>query len=318
MRVLKFAGIVLLLLVAATAAVAYQKYRNYNQEKFTLDDAARKTTDARAFGGNYVRLGAGVTHYELAGPKDARTVVLVHGFSVPYFIWDPTFDALVAAGFRVLRYDLYGRGWSDRPDVRYDSDLYDQQLVQLLGALDIRNPIDLVGVSMGGPITANYVARHPDGVRRMALYDPAYGKGFTPPWLLRAPLIGDFIMDVQIAPALPASQRDDFVHPERYPEFFAMYTTQMHYKGFRRALLSTIRDFLSQDNTRAFAQVGWSGKPVLLVWGRADRTVPFAVSDAVRQAIPQAEFHAIDDAAHLPFYEHPEIVNPLLIEFLRR
>jgi pimeloyl-ACP methyl ester carboxylesterase len=38
----------------------------------------------------------------------------------------------------------------------------------------------------------------------------------------------------------------------------------------------------------------------------------------LRKAIPQAEFHAIDDAAHVPFYEHPEIVNPMLIEFLKR
>jgi pimeloyl-ACP methyl ester carboxylesterase len=42
------------------------------------------------------------------------------------------------------------------------------------------------------------------------------------------------------------------------------------------------------------------------------------VSNDVRKAVPQAEFHAIDDAAHLPFYEHPEIVNPILVEFLRR
>lgn len=37
----------------------------------------------------------------------------MHGFSVPYYIWEPTFAALVQAGLRVLRYDLYGRGYSD-------------------------------------------------------------------------------------------------------------------------------------------------------------------------------------------------------------
>jgi pimeloyl-ACP methyl ester carboxylesterase len=108
------------------------------------------------------------------------------------------------------------------------------------------------------------------------------------------------------------------VHPERYPDYFAKYSTQMHYKGFRNAILSTIRQFLSQDNAAAFAQVGKSGKPMLLIWGRADQDVPFALSDEVRKAIPQAEFHAIDDAAHVPFYEHPEIVNPMLIKFLKR
>ena len=31
-----------------------------------------------------------------------------------------------------------------------------------------------------------------------------------------------------------------------------------------------------------------------------------------------AEYGAIDDAAHIPHYEHPEIVNPLVVEFLNR
>jgi pimeloyl-ACP methyl ester carboxylesterase len=318
MRLLKILSKFLCLLILAVAAVLFGVYRYYDEEKRALDDLARQSVEASSFGGSYVRLGAGVTHYELAGPKDARTVVLVHGFSVPYFIWDPTFDALTAAGFRVLRYDLYGRGLSDRPDVPYNPDLFDQQLVQLLSALNISEPIDIVGLSMGGPITVNFATRHPASVRKVGLYDPAYGKGSTPPWQLRAPLLGDFVMAVLRAPTMPASQRDDFVHPERYPDYFPKYATQMRYMGFRRAIRSTILNFLTVDNTGAFAQLGKNGTPVLLTWGRADTAVPFAVSDDVRKAIPQAEFHAIDDAAHLPFYEHPEIVNPILIEFLRR
>ena len=306
------------LLMVAAAAVLFGVYHYYDQEKLTLDDAARQSAEARAFGGSYIRLGAGVTHYELAGPKDAPTVVLVHGFSVPYFIWDPVFNALTAAGFRVLRYDLYGRGLSGRPDVRYDPDLFDQQLVQLLGALNISEPINIVGLSMGGPITANFAARHPANVSKVVLFDPAFGRDSPPSWQLRTPLLGDFVMDVQIAPTMADSQREDFVHPERYPDYFAKYKTQMRYKGFRRAILSTRRNFFPADSTAAFAQVGKSGKPVLLIWGRADQTVPFSVSDDVRKAVPQAEFHPIDDAGHVPFYEHPEFVNPILIDFLRR
>jgi pimeloyl-ACP methyl ester carboxylesterase len=318
MRLVKILGKVVAVLSLAAAAVLFGAYRHFDQEKLTLDDPARQSAEARTFGGSYIRLGAGVTHYELAGPKDAPTVVLVHGFSVPYFIWDPTFDALTAAGFRVLRYDLYGRGLSDRPDVRYDPDLFDQQLEQLLGALNINERIDIVGLSMGGPIAANFAARHPASVRKVVLFDPAYGKGSPPPWQIRTPLVGEFVIGAQIAPRMADSQREDFVHPERYSDYFAKYHTQMRYKGFRRAILSTERNFFPVDNTAAFVQLGKSGKPVLLIWGRADQTVPFTLSDAVRGAIPQAEFHPIDDAGHVPFYEHPEIVNPLLIEFLRR
>lgn len=318
MRVLKIFGKLVALMAVLAAAVLFGVYRYYDQEKLKLDDAARQSAETRAFGGSYIRLGAGVTHYELAGPKDAPTVVLVHGFSVPYFVWDPVFEALTAAGFRVLRYDLYGRGLSDRPDARYDPDLFDQQLVQLLAALNISEPMEIVGLSMGGPISANFAARHPASVRKVVLFDPAYGKGSAPSWQLSMPLLGDFIMDVRIAPTMADSQREDFVRPERYSDYFAKYATQMRYKGFRRAILSTRRSFFPVDNTAAYAQLGKSGKPVLLFWGRADQTVPFPVSDDVRKTIPQAEFHPVDDAGHVPFYERPEIVDPILIEFLRR
>ena len=62
----------------------------------------------------------------------------------------------------------------------------------------------------------------------------------------------------------------------------------------------------------------FAGKPVLVVWGKADKDVPFEVSKEVLRAVPQAEFHSIDDAGHVPYYEHPEIVNPMLVSFLKK
>ncbi|MBI2149425.1 MAG: alpha/beta hydrolase, partial [Acidobacteria bacterium] len=86
----------------------------------------------------------GYTHYELGGPADGRPVVLAAGFSVPYYIWDPTFKSLTAAGFRVLRYDYYGRGFSDRPAIPFTDDMYVRQLDELLKAVRMTAPFDLV------------------------------------------------------------------------------------------------------------------------------------------------------------------------------
>ena len=112
-------------------------------ETTALDDPTR-----RQLGGSFIQLSDGYTHYRLEGPVAGPPVVLIHGFSVPLFNWDHTVPDLIQAGFRVLRYDLYGRGLSDRPRTDYTKELFDRQLRELLAALKITTPVDLVGLSM--------------------------------------------------------------------------------------------------------------------------------------------------------------------------
>ncbi len=72
------------------------------------------------------------------------------------------------------------------------------------------------------------------------------------------------------------------------------------------------------DFAAVYARVGRLDLPVALIWGREDKTVPYALSERVRKAIPQAQFHTIERAGHLPHMERADVVNPLLLEFLRR
>jgi pimeloyl-ACP methyl ester carboxylesterase len=89
----------------------------------------------------------------------------------------------------------------------------------------------------------------------------------------------------------------------------------MRYRGFRRAILSTLRNFMAVDPTPLFE--GLHGRDVLLFWGAEDHTLPIATSDRLR-AEYDPEFHRIEDAGHLPHLEQPEVVEPVLIEFLSR
>jgi pimeloyl-ACP methyl ester carboxylesterase len=284
-----------------------------DQEKITLSDTVRLTLP-----GQFVQLPLGVVHYQLAGPDSVPTVVLVHGFSVPYYIWDPTFEALTQAGFRVLRYDLYGRGFSDRPETNYDLDLFVTQLEDLLPALNIQGPVDLVGLSMGGPIVASFANHHPNQVRSLILIDPEVAPVSTRQiFPLNIPLIGEYLMTVYVAPVeLPKTQSDDFYRPEKFPDWEAMYRVQLQYKGFRRAILSTIRLQPGMDSLAEYDFVGRYNLPALLIWGREDKTVSFADMQQLVRLIPGIEYHIIEEAGHIPQFERPEVVNPLLIEFL--
>ncbi len=297
-------------LLAIFAGVAFN-FTRHDLEVAEIDGEIRKSAP-----GDFVKTSAGYVHYEFAGPENGRTVVLIHGFAVPYYLWAGTFETLGAAGFRVLRYDLFGRGLSDRPDVKYDADLFDRQLFELLNALHITGRLDLAGASMGGPILATFACRHPDRVRTLTFFDPGFSHGQRIPAKLKIPLLGEYTMAVDLAPSLPDAQKNDFVHPDRFPDWPDRFRPQMRFKGFRRAILSTLRYYLPADWSKDFACVGQGTAPVLLVWGKADRDVPFETSREVLAAIPRAQFLPVDDSAHVPFLEHPEIVDPAFVNFL--
>lgn len=288
-----------------------------DMETLVLDDTLRASMPDHTF----IRLSDGITHYAWAGPADGPVIVLVHGFAGGAFIWDRQFEALGEAGFRVLRYDLYGRGYSDRPRVRYDADLFDRQLIELLDALHVSGPVDIVGLSMGGAITVHFLDRHPERVRRYALIAPAgfpvevplrYNAVQWPvfgEWLLK--LLGDYTLRRNIARPFQGN-------PEEAAVFVALYTEPMRYKGYKRALLSTLRYNPLLTLRPVYERAGKHGHPGLLIWGDQDHVVPFANHVQLMQAIPHIEFHAVAGADHTVNYEVPDIVNPLLIAFLKQ
>lgn len=300
------------IIIAVVVAGLVVTYNSRNPERATLDDAARRQAPGR-----FVQLSDGTTHYDVAGPEDGQRVVLVHGFSVPYYIWDSTSVALTAAGFRVARYDIYGRGFSDRPDVPYTLDLFDRQLQQLLDSLGWREPVDVVGLSMGGAVSATFAGRHAERTRSLVLIDPVAEPAGPLPAMFRFPLLGPMLWQVLAVPAMPDGQLTDFVEPARWPDWTARYRQQMQYRGFGRALRSTRTALGSVSMDSVYGRAGTSGVPVLLIWGKEDETVPIEQAEIVRRAIPNAQYHPIDSAAHLPHMERGDVVNPLLIGFLR-
>ncbi|MDQ6829450.1 MAG: alpha/beta hydrolase [Gemmatimonadota bacterium] len=300
------------LIVVATILAGAAFYYARNPEREALDDAARAGAP-----GKFVHLADGVTHYEMTGAADARTVVLIHGFSVPYYIWDSTAAALATHGFRVVRLDLFGRGWSDRPDVEYDASLFDRQVTGLLDSLRIAGPVDVMGLSMGGMVAANFAARHPERTRTLTLIDPAAAHSSTP-LMIRVPLVGTYIFQTMAVPTMADGQFGDFAEPKRFPDWADKYRPQMRYRGFGRALRSTGINSARVDPDSLYSSVGKLTMPVLLIWGKLDTTVPFDLSANVRRDIPRAEFHPIEHAAHLPNVERASEVNPIILAFLQR
>jgi pimeloyl-ACP methyl ester carboxylesterase len=296
-----------LLLLVVLVALPFLR----NMERLDLDEAARSAAP-----GQFIELPVGTTHYLLEGPETGPPVVLVHGFSTPSYAWDSTAAALVAGGYRVLRLDQYGRGWSDRPDVTYDADLLSTQVHDLVDAVGFTEPFDLLGMSMGGVVVATFVERWPERVRKVALFDPVHEPMDVS--VLTVPGLGEYVARVYWLPGLAESQMGDFHNPEAFGDWSERYREQMQYRGFGRALVSSARTVLSVDSRSHYEALAAQKPPVLLVWGEQDEKVPFDESSLALRDLLGAELLVVPDAGHVPHVERPEIVNDALLAFLNQ
>lgn len=293
---------VLLFILIALWAVYYFN----NIETKILDDTERKNAT-----GKFVALSAGITHYEEAGTDTAQTVILVHGYSVPVYIWNPVYDNLVKEGFHVIKYDEFGRGYSDRPDVAYTPEIYRQQLLDLIKALKIKTPITLIGLSFGGAVVGDFVVNNPTLVDKIILIDPVYNfskAGY-------GEFVNNYVMNLEHEKRANG-QLEDFKYPQNFPDWAAQYKVQMLYKGFRHSLISTNANYSGKTIKDNYKALNALHKKVLLIWGKEDQTVTFNFSDSLRQLL-DVRFLPVENVGHLPHLEQPTLVNEAIVSFLR-
>lgn len=282
-------------------------------------EAAPLTDEARAQApGAFIELSAGEVHYRWDGPEDGPVIVMVHGFATPNFVFEQNAKALGDAGFRVLRFDHFGRGWSDRPKGPYDIEFYDRALLDLVDGLDLTEPFGLVGLSMGGPIVAEFTARRPERVSRVFLLVPA---GFEIPSqnslganIIKTPIVGDWIyrmFGTSLMRSYYAAERPE----EPANRIAGDPEVQMTYRGYGEALLSTLRHFPMTGREATFEQLSATRVPVFALFGALDETVDVASAEQMRAILPAAEIEVMEDADHnLNFERHGE-VNPKLVEW---
>ncbi|MBW2118587.1 MAG: alpha/beta hydrolase [Deltaproteobacteria bacterium] len=275
-----------------------------------------ETVRAR-LGGTYIKLSDGITHYKLDGPNDGKVVVLVHGGTIPIWTWDKQVKALKDAGYRVLSYDQYGRGYSDRPDLTYDQELYKRQLLELVDKLALTKPFDLIGLSVGGGTSVNFTARYPHRVRKLVMISPLINN-FKVPSFFRIPVFGEFIarlIGVRVIVNRFVSLLEKNPESEKYTKLFVEQTT---YKGFQRSILSMLRNDAVGDYSKAYQIVGKQKRDILLIWGTADTEITKEMIKDIRSFIPHLKFNPVEGVGHGIVCQKPDTVNSLIISFLQQ
>ncbi|MGJ8669613.1 MAG: alpha/beta fold hydrolase [Oceanococcus sp.] len=261
----------------------------------------------------------GQIHYDLQGPEDGAPVILVHGFSTPMWVWDWVPEALAAQGHRVLSFDLFGRGQSDKAKSEDSLDLFHGQIDALRAELGWAGPIDLIGLSMGGAVSTSYAAKPSTQVRRLVLIAPFNAARSVP--ILNVPTLGEFLARYVVVPISKRwGYKRSFNDPDAYftahPAMLERFNSSPQPADYSLALLSSLRNILSLDHIDAYKQVGKLGIPTFLFWGEQDQVVPFEEAPRVRAALGTPRFIEIDGAGHMPHLEQRQIVEPALVQFL--
>ena len=136
--------------------------------------------------GQFLETKHGTTHYVLEGPPDGKLLILQHGLGGNLSVFDKIASKMASQNFRVLRYDLYDRGYSQTDPKRYPIgggiwsgsshpidftlEVYVEQLREVLIQLELENQDMIhIGHSNGGVTGIGYASKYPDKVKGLCL-----------------------------------------------------------------------------------------------------------------------------------------------------
>ena len=272
------------------------------------------TNERHGAPGDFARLSQGVTHYRWAGPARGPVAVVIHGLASPMQSMDAVADGLGALGYRVLLYDLYGRGLSDAPEGRQNRAFFLRQLKDLLAFHDLREEVTLVGYSMGGSIATAYAAENPYMIKRVILFATTgidVNETRFARFCRRVPLLGDWwhalFAHGRIKRAIPQrgqnKEIDNVLRAQR---------RELTRRGYLPGILSSRRGMLAEVQEEEHRQLGRKGIPVIAIWAENDSIIPLTSLGKLAEWNRTARHEVVEHADHgLPYTHGRELIEAL-------
>ena len=205
----------------------------------------------------FVELTNGLTAYREFGSKNNTPIVIIHGGTLPSEGYSEFCQRLSELNYWVICYDQFGRGYSDRPKIKYSMDVYQLQLDELLDHLKIDKFI-LYGVSMGAPIAVQYSNNHIDRSLAVGIQVPVVHIDNYIFKILNVPIVGEIMMRFFGLPLIKKRalewNNDEFVNEN----FIEKYINQLSLPGTEYALLQPQEIFFPKTthiSTKLFQKI---------------------------------------------------------------
>jgi pimeloyl-ACP methyl ester carboxylesterase len=271
--------------------------------------------------------GVGIFYRE-AGPKDAPTIVLLHGFPSSSREFD-TLIPLLATRYHLIAPDFPGFGHSDAPPpsvYTYTFDHLAETTDHFLTQLHVEKCAFFLH-DYGGPIGFRILLAHPERARALIVSNAnSYTEGLGPKWATIAKYWSDRAAHPEVFDAFVSraatEQRHTLgtSHPERYnPDTWTDEYAFLSRGGQREIQADLLYDY----RTNVAAYPAWQAwlrdhkPPTLVVWGRNDPSFIAPGADAYKRDVPDAEVHLLD-AGHFALDEKNDEIATLILQFLSR
>jgi pimeloyl-ACP methyl ester carboxylesterase len=284
-----------------------------NYETVVKDESFRKEV-LKSNPGDYVKLTNGYTYFEDVNiNSQIGNVVLVHGFSVPSYIMRTTFNSIKERGYRVIMMDLYGRGFSDNPNLPQTDKLRATQVIELMKSRGIKSA-SLVGLSNGGRIISKIADLESDLVNNLFYiassgfyeYEEIDDKN------VYQKEIDDMILKY---PEMAEGQVNDFFEGDKYPNWITQYEELQTHVGFARALISTTKNLVTLDDVHS--KINSLDIPVYTFWGEFDNVVVYdKFKDRINKLLPTRKEFFISNSGHLPHMENQDEFEKIFFKYL--
>lgn len=267
--------------------------------------------------GKFVSLEGRKTHYIEKG--EGQAVILLHGYFYDSSLWAANIDAL-ARHFKVYALDLWGWGYSTREPLDYGYELYAHQVLLFMDHLGIPRA-SLVGQSMGAGTAIVFSVQHRQRVEKLLLVDAA---GLPNPLPVMAkifnlPRVGELFLGLNTDFIRRQALGTSFIHDRELitKSYFETVTRPHKIEHTTAVLMATTRKQFFDKLSEPIHRLAEMDVPVLLVWGREDRSIPLRRGTEMHRILKGSRLEVLDGAGHVPNYERADEFNRLAVDFLR-
>ncbi|HVW92371.1 MAG TPA: alpha/beta hydrolase [Devosia sp.] len=242
-------------------------------------------------------------------------VVFLHAGVADRRMWAEQMRSVADAGFHVVSYDRRGFGETESPDEPF-SHLADLEAV--LDQLSINAAI-LVGNSMGGALAIDFALEHPDRTIALVLIGTAVSGAPQPEF-------SDKMLELFGARGYAEERRQwgTVANIDAQVWLDGLESERGRVSGpLRELFIEMDRQALGkpkltqeEEPQPAYDNVAAITAPTLLVAGELDLPAILDRHDELSEELENGFAVTLEDTAHLPSFERPDLFDPLLLEFL--